>query len=156
MSNQNQDIHDLLNNIGSLDPASGLDKDLSSMLSSFGEAANNTSNQRLGEDPSSKGRDSFGSEHRPSENSQPQKRDAWGEESAAAPSSFDAWASGGSTCEKPKQAPQASEKKEGGSNTNEETLLHSPYDIVEVKLADQQADVNSPLYSVHSFEELGL
>lgn len=170
MSNQNQDIHDLLNNIGSLDPASGFDKDLSSMLSSFGfdgqeksgpaptqrEAANNTSNERLGEAPSSKGRDSFGSEHRPSENSQPQKRDAWGEESAAAPSSFDAWASGGSASEKPRQAPQASEKKEGGSNTNEETLLHFPYDIVEVKLADQQADVNSPLYSVHSFEELGL
>lgn len=27
---------------------------------------------------------------------------------------------------------------------------------VDVKLADKQADVNSPLYSVHSFEELGL
>ncbi|KAG0297042.1 RNA helicase required for poly(A+) mRNA export [Dissophora globulifera] len=34
-------------------------------------------------------------------------------------------------------------------------LLESSYNV-EVKLADQQADVNSPLYSVKSFEELGL
>lgn len=39
----------------------------------------------------------------------------------------------------------------GSSNTS-----NFPYDIMEVKLADQQADVNSPLYSVHSFDELGL
>ncbi|KAF9898359.1 RNA helicase required for poly(A+) mRNA export [Lobosporangium transversale] len=34
-------------------------------------------------------------------------------------------------------------------------LLESSYNVV-VKLADQQADVNSPLYSISSFEDLGL
>ncbi|KAF9364577.1 RNA helicase required for poly(A+) mRNA export [Mortierella sp. NVP85] len=35
------------------------------------------------------------------------------------------------------------------------SLLESSYSVV-VKLADQQADANSPLYSVKSFEDLGL
>ncbi|KAG0088548.1 RNA helicase required for poly(A+) mRNA export [Podila epicladia] len=34
-------------------------------------------------------------------------------------------------------------------------LLESSYSVV-VKLADQQADANSPLYSAKSFEDLGL
>ncbi|KAF9972008.1 RNA helicase required for poly(A+) mRNA export [Actinomortierella ambigua] len=34
-------------------------------------------------------------------------------------------------------------------------LIESTYDV-EVKLADQQADVNSPLYSAKSFDDLGL
>jgi hypothetical protein len=34
-------------------------------------------------------------------------------------------------------------------------LLESSYSVV-VKLADQQADINSPLYSAQSFEDLGL
>lgn len=34
-------------------------------------------------------------------------------------------------------------------------LIKSNHDV-QVKLADQQADPNSPLFSVKSFEELGL
>jgi hypothetical protein len=34
--------------------------------------------------------------------------------------------------------------------------LHEPDYLVELKLADMQADPNNPLYSVKSFEELGL
>lgn len=37
----------------------------------------------------------------------------------------------------------------------EDNLIRSTH-TVQVKLADQQADPNSPLYSVKSFEELGL
>lgn len=37
----------------------------------------------------------------------------------------------------------------------ESGLINNDYDV-EIKLADQQADPNSPLYSVKSFEELGL
>lgn len=40
----------------------------------------------------------------------------------------------------------------GPSSSN---LIQSTH-AVQVKLADQQADPNSPLYSVKSFEELGL
>lgn len=39
--------------------------------------------------------------------------------------------------------------------TEENNLIQSTH-VVQVKLADQQADPNSPLYSVKSFEELGL
>lgn len=38
----------------------------------------------------------------------------------------------------------------------EENNLVKSTHVVQVKLADQQADPNSPLYSVKSFEELGL
>lgn len=38
---------------------------------------------------------------------------------------------------------------------NESNLIENHH-TVQVKLADQQADPNSPLYSVKSFEELGL
>ena len=34
--------------------------------------------------------------------------------------------------------------------------LHEPDYMVELKLADMQADPNNPLYSIKSFEELGL
>jgi hypothetical protein len=34
--------------------------------------------------------------------------------------------------------------------------LHEPDYLVELKLADMQADPNNPLYSIKSFEELGL
>jgi ATP-dependent RNA helicase DDX19/DBP5 len=40
-------------------------------------------------------------------------------------------------------------------NQSENNLIQSTH-TVQVKLADQQADPNSPLYSVKSFEELGL
>jgi ATP-dependent RNA helicase DDX19/DBP5 len=48
-----------------------------------------------------------------------------------------------------------SEKKEkelGSGNTN---IIQNRYEV-SVKLLDQQADPNSPLYSVKTFEELGL
>lgn len=38
---------------------------------------------------------------------------------------------------------------------DESNLIQSTH-VVQVKLADQQADPNSPLYSVKSFEQLGL
>lgn len=42
-----------------------------------------------------------------------------------------------------------------GLDTPSGNLIKSNHDV-QVKLADQQADPNSPLYSVKSFEELGL
>ncbi|GAA5807899.1 RNA helicase required for poly(A+) mRNA export [Mucor flavus] len=48
------------------------------------------------------------------------------------------------------QAPVEEKKEEDDSN-----LIQSTH-VVQVKLADQQADPNSPLFSVKSFEELGL
>lgn len=45
------------------------------------------------------------------------------------------------------------------TSENVETIVEGLIEAmanVDVKLADKQADVNSPLYSVHSFEELGL
>ncbi|KAI8337614.1 P-loop containing nucleoside triphosphate hydrolase protein [Chlamydoabsidia padenii] len=43
----------------------------------------------------------------------------------------------------------------GDDNDNPGNLIESTH-IVQVKLADQQADPNSPLYSVKSFDDLGL
>ncbi|KAI7899224.1 P-loop containing nucleoside triphosphate hydrolase protein [Cokeromyces recurvatus] len=53
----------------------------------------------------------------------------------------------------PKQTTKPEEKKE---EEEEETNLIKSTHVVQVKLADQQADPNSPLYSVKSFEQLGL
>lgn len=41
------------------------------------------------------------------------------------------------------------------TNPQETNLIQNKYDVA-VKLQDLQADPNSPLYSVKSFEELGL
>ena len=43
----------------------------------------------------------------------------------------------------------------GIGETSSSNLIKSNHDV-QVKLADQQADPNSPLFSVKSFEELGL
>jgi hypothetical protein len=53
------------------------------------------------------------------------------------------------------KASETSEKKEkelGSGNTN---IIQNRYEV-SVKLLDQQADPSSPLYSVKTFEELGL
>ncbi|KAI9305005.1 P-loop containing nucleoside triphosphate hydrolase protein [Cunninghamella echinulata] len=52
-----------------------------------------------------------------------------------------------------KPAPAPVEKEENEDNT--ENLIQSTH-VVQVKLADQQADPNSPLFSVKSFDDLGL
>ncbi|KAK6462290.1 RNA helicase required for poly mRNA export [Scheffersomyces coipomensis] len=58
--------------------------------------------------------------------------------------------------EEPKVEEPVVEKKEDSKvETPETNLISSTYDV-KVKLADIQADPNSPLYSVKSFEELGL
>lgn len=58
------------------------------------------------------------------------------------------------TPEEPKQ--EASEPKEEKADDKESSnLINSTYEV-KIKLADLQADPNSPLYSVKSFEELGL
>ncbi|EMG50438.1 ATP-dependent RNA helicase DDX19B, partial [Candida maltosa Xu316] len=57
-----------------------------------------------------------------------------------------------------KEEPKVDEKKDGDDETKKEdesNLIKSTYEV-KVKLADLQADPNSPLYSVKSFEELGL
>ncbi|KAI9280679.1 P-loop containing nucleoside triphosphate hydrolase protein [Sporodiniella umbellata] len=51
--------------------------------------------------------------------------------------------------------PPTQQSKPTGNETGEENLIKSTH-TVQVKLADQQADPNSPLFSVKSFEELGL
>ncbi|EIN10050.1 DEAD-domain-containing protein [Punctularia strigosozonata HHB-11173 SS5] len=53
--------------------------------------------------------------------------------------------------EPPKDAPTAEGSKPGQATD----LIKSTFDVT-VTLADQQADVNSPLYSAKTFEELGL
>lgn len=50
--------------------------------------------------------------------------------------------------------PDAS-KGAGAAEEPESNLVTSNYDVI-IKLADLQGDPNSPLYSVKSFEELGL
>lgn len=56
--------------------------------------------------------------------------------------------------EEPKQETKG-ETKETKESNNDSNLIKSTYEV-KVKLADLQADPNSPLYSVKSFEELGL
>ena len=53
-----------------------------------------------------------------------------------------------------KEGGKENEKKESGSGS-QGPLHESKYDV-QVTLADQQADPNSPLYSVKSFDDLGL
>jgi hypothetical protein len=45
---------------------------------------------------------------------------------------------------------------DGATDADEGSALHEPQYAVEVKLSDIQADANSPLYSIGSFEELGM
>lgn len=47
------------------------------------------------------------------------------------------------------------EGKEADKNEQDTNLIQNKYEVA-VKLQDLQADPNSPLYSVKSFEELGL
>ncbi|KAI9490069.1 P-loop containing nucleoside triphosphate hydrolase protein [Zychaea mexicana] len=54
-----------------------------------------------------------------------------------------------------KPADGSTEQSKEQSKDEESNLIKSTH-TVQVKLADQQADPNSPLYSVKSFEELGL
>lgn len=64
----------------------------------------------------------------------------------------------------PEEKKQTEEKKDNEVASKDETetdeaddsnLIQSTH-IVQVKLADQQADPNSPLFSAKTFEELGL
>ncbi|RCK57792.1 ATP-dependent RNA helicase DBP5 [Candida viswanathii] len=60
--------------------------------------------------------------------------------------------------EEPKEESKEESKdaaKDGPKEHTENNLIQSTYEV-KVKLADLQADPNSPLYSVKSFEELGL
>lgn len=77
--------------------------------------------------------------------------------------SFDTWATEVEDLAKETQASQSGDKNPENKNsdgsaksTEKDELLHLLEEVVEVKLADQQADVNSPLYSVQSFDQLGL
>lgn len=51
--------------------------------------------------------------------------------------------------------PSQEASSKGNDETPSSNLIKSNHDV-QVKLADQQADPNSPLFSVKSFEELGL
>ncbi|KAF3989847.1 hypothetical protein FT663_03367 [Candidozyma haemuli var. vulneris] len=53
------------------------------------------------------------------------------------------------------EEPEKSEKEPEAAEENDSNLINSTYEV-KVKLADLQADPNSPLFSVKSFEELGL
>lgn len=55
----------------------------------------------------------------------------------------------------PAPAAEASPEKADTPEEDESNLIQSTH-VVQVKLADQQADPNSPLFSVKSFEQLGL
>ncbi|KDQ57054.1 hypothetical protein JAAARDRAFT_58536 [Jaapia argillacea MUCL 33604] len=52
-------------------------------------------------------------------------------------------------------APEAAPEASGSANPDNTDLIKSTFDVA-VTLADQQADPNSPLFSVQTFEELGL
>lgn len=54
---------------------------------------------------------------------------------------------------KPEQATNT--KKDDHDDGHDDNLVVSNYDVA-VKLADLQADPNNPLYSVKSFDDLGL
>jgi ATP-dependent RNA helicase DDX19/DBP5 len=77
-------------------------------------------------------------------------------ESAPATSLADRISSGESTktdvVDKASATTSPGEKEEEKQDTN---LIQNKYEVA-VKLQDMQADPNSPLYSVRSFEELGL
>lgn len=47
-------------------------------------------------------------------------------------------------------------QSDGASEALGGSMLHEPEYAVDVKLSDLQADPNNPLYSVKSFEQLGL
>lgn len=47
-------------------------------------------------------------------------------------------------------------KEDGAGQQSKGSALQEPEWDVEVKLSDLQADPNNPLYSVKSFEDLGL
>ena len=72
----------------------------------------------------------------------------------AAPAGLDAVAkpSSGANEESPSEIAQV----DGATEPFNGSQLHEPDYTVELKLADLQADPNNPLYSVKSFEELGL
>jgi hypothetical protein len=53
-------------------------------------------------------------------------------------------------------SPQQPSQMDGAAEPFNGSQLTEPDYTVEVKLADMQADPNNPLYSVKSFEELGL
>lgn len=57
--------------------------------------------------------------------------------------------------DEPKDEPTAESKDESTAPAEDSNLIKSSYEV-KVKLADLQADPNSPLYSIKSFEELGL
>ncbi|ORX54146.1 putative DBP5-RNA helicase [Hesseltinella vesiculosa] len=50
---------------------------------------------------------------------------------------------------------EKAEKQDSKEEATDENLINSTH-TVQVKLADQQADPNSPLYSIKSFDDLGL
>lgn len=45
---------------------------------------------------------------------------------------------------------------DGAAETQDDSLIHATQYEVEVKLSDLQGDVNSPLHSISSFEDLGM
>lgn len=59
------------------------------------------------------------------------------------------------TDESEKKDESSESKKEEAPEEEQSNLINSTYEV-KVKLADLQADPNSPLYSVKAFEELGL
>lgn len=56
----------------------------------------------------------------------------------------------------PEAASLSAANKDGASEVLGGSNLHEPEYDVEVKLSDLQADPNNPLFSVKSFEDLGL
>jgi hypothetical protein len=54
------------------------------------------------------------------------------------------------------QSGAADAQVDGATDAAGGSALHEPQYAVEVKLSDLQADANSPLYSIGSFEELGM
>ena len=56
----------------------------------------------------------------------------------------------------PEQTPQNDGQLDGATEPFGGSELQEPEFDVEVKLADMQADPNNPLYSVSSFQQLGL
>ncbi|KAJ3839712.1 P-loop containing nucleoside triphosphate hydrolase protein [Lentinula raphanica] len=57
--------------------------------------------------------------------------------------------------DEPKPKAEVEEKAEASSKTDNTDLINSTFEV-SVTLADQQADSSSPLYSVKTFDELGL
>lgn len=93
----------------------------------------------------------LGEDSKDAKPAQPEKKIDWADDTP----SDDEGAPGGDAAAAPKSEKSTGAEPEAEPRAAESNLAESSYDV-QVTLADQQADPNSPLYSAKSFDQLGL